>query len=163
MSLSLRASQTPSAETGRRPRAPSRRRSGPQKEQAAALERELIRLRKKFTSPVFEEILLEATARVHRIAHRDDNKIRDEVFHAIDVQGCRNLEEIMEETSLTRWVLEYILRDLVMCDLVEMREEPACRRIGDGKPRMEFHPRHTPPGSNFQTYSPPSPATPALD
>ncbi len=110
------------------------------------LEARLAALQKEFRGAVFFEILEEAKARLHKVARRDARHIRDDVFHAIDMQGCRNLEEIIEETQLTRKVVQGVLDELVLHDLIAMAEEPAVRRDPNGgAPRMEYYPIHTQP------------------
>jgi hypothetical protein len=148
MSHSLKALRTTPHPAG--PARSPRRRNGKQKAEAAALEAQLLELQQGCQSPVLYGILEETISQLHKIATRDARRIRDEVFEAIDVHGCRHIEEIVDEVKLTRWVVEGVVKELAELELVELREEPEHRREpGSGAPRLEVYPRHTPPGGDF--------------
>ena len=70
---------------------------------------------------------------------------------AVVVNGCRRVDEVIEETGLSRWVVARALEKLVAHRVVEQRDS---FRLSDeaaeaGRPVTEYHPRGYPRGEGF--------------
>jgi hypothetical protein len=98
-------------------------------------------------------VLRRALDEVRQIGATGDR--RDEqveaVRHAVLIQGCRRVEEVVEETRLSRWVVDHALKLLVRQRVLETRD---AFRLGEeaeeaGRPVVEYHPRAYPRGEGF--------------
>lgn len=127
----------------RKPRAKNKK----QRSEALALAQRLLFLRDEFPGAAFGDILLNAIVAVRRMAESTRESDRDGVLRAICEQGCRTMEEICEDTLLTRRVVQPILDELVGHDLVFITEKytHAGDQTEGGRPELEYHPRHTLP------------------
>ncbi len=119
-------------------------RAGKTSRQAEALEADLNALLEKNRkcTPLCG-ILNEAIAQVHLLAIRDRKSDRDAVFAAIFEHGARTIEEIIEDTRprLSYWTVLGVVEELVMNDLVAMREKFYLGVDGhEGEKAIEYHP-----------------------
>ncbi|HEX8773273.1 MAG TPA: hypothetical protein VF735_06670 [Pyrinomonadaceae bacterium] len=120
------------------------------RKRALDLTQQLMFLQDKFTEAEFSEILQEAIDRAKRISESNRSKDRDLVFLAIDEQGCWVIEDICDQTGLSRAVVEPILDELLRIPLIKQEKEFNQSEGGrGGKPRMLYKPYHTPAGSDF--------------
>jgi predicted ArsR family transcriptional regulator len=73
------------------------------------------------------------------------------VRRAILIEGCRGVEETMEETGLSRWVVDRALEKLVSDGVLETRDRFCLPdEAGEpGRPVTEYHPTDTPRGEVF--------------
>lgn len=133
-----------------------RQRRGPRGREgrlALGLERELEGLLGIYSAPALADVLQRAIDEVRQIGATGER--RDEqmgaVRHAVLIQGCRRVEEVIEETGLSRWVVAHALKLLVRQRVLETR---APFLLGDeaeepGRPVVEYHPRAYPRGEGF--------------
>lgn len=133
-----------------------RQRRGPRGKEgrlALGLERELAGLLGIYAAPALSDVLTRAIYEVRQIGatgERRDQQVAA-VRHAILIQGCRRVEEIVEETRLSRWAVDHVLRLLVKSRELETRD---AFRLGEeaeeaGRPFVEYHPRAYPRGEGF--------------
>lgn len=134
-----------------------RQRRGPRGREgrlALGLERELAGLLGIYAAPALSDVLRRAIEEVRQLGATGDR--RDEqveaVRHAVLVQGCRRVEEVVEETRLSRWVVAHALKLLVRQRVLETRD---AFRLGEeaeeaGRPVVEYHPRAYPRGEGFR-------------
>lgn len=124
----------------------SKLRNGKESREAAALELDLNTLLDRYRKVTpLRETLMEAIAQVHTVATRDRKSDRDAVFRAIFDQGCREIPEIVEDTRLTPWIVKGVVEELVMNDLVEVREKFRPGGRPEGEVTLEYHPLHVLP------------------
>lgn len=134
-----------------------RQRRGPRGREgrlALGLERELSGLLGIYSTPALSDVLTRAIDEVRQLGAVGDK--RDEqvevVRRAVLIQGCRRVEEVVEETRLSRWVVEHALKLLVRQRVLETRD---AFRLGEeaeeaGRPAVEYHPRAYPRGEGFR-------------
>jgi hypothetical protein len=134
-----------------------RRRRGPRGREgrlALGLARELEGLLGIYSAPALSDVLRRALDEVRQIGATGDR--RDEqveaVRRAVLIQGCRRVEEVVEEAGLSRWVVDHALKLLVRQRVLEPRD---AFRLGDeaeeaGRPVVEYHPRAYPRGDSFR-------------
>lgn len=126
---------------------------GKEGQQARSLEVELRRLAEVYRTPALADVLSRAAAEVKEIgaSGADFNLQVRAVRRAIDVNGCRLVDEIMEDAQLSRWATNRALQKLLAEKAIETRdgflldhdaEEP-------GRPPVEYHPAHYPRGEDF--------------
>lgn len=123
-------------------------RKGKQSRGAVLLEEQLNKLLEEHRKCApLREILMEAIQQVHGVATRDRKSERDAVCKAIFDQGARTMKEIIEDTRLGFWAVLGVVEELVMEDLVEMREKFYLAIDGqhEGEKAIEYHPLHTTP------------------
>jgi DNA primase large subunit len=116
---------------------------------AADLEQRLIWLRDEFGSPALREILQAAIDAAHRVATSSRKRDRDDVFDALDVRGCRTVEEVCEETRLTAKTVRRILEEFVSTGMVYERDSDDPESDG-GRPEKEYWPYTTRADSPFK-------------
>ena len=134
-----------------------RRRRGPRGREgrlALGLERELAGLLGVYSAPALADVLTRAIEEVRQIGATGDR--RDEqveaVRRAVLIQGCRRVDEVLEETRLSRWVVDHALKLLLRRRELETRD---AFRLGDeseeaGRPVVEYHPKAYPRGDGFR-------------
>jgi hypothetical protein len=134
-----------------------RQRRGPRGKEgrlALGLARELEGLLGIYSAPALSDVLRRALDEVRQIGATGDR--RDEqveaVRHAVLIRGCRRVEEVVEETRLSRWVVAHALHLLVRQEVLETRD---AFRLGDeaeepGRPVVEYHPKAYPRGDGFR-------------
>jgi predicted ArsR family transcriptional regulator len=73
------------------------------------------------------------------------------VRRAVEVHGCRTSAEAVEETRLSRWVVERALERLVADGVLEPRNSYLLEVDADepGRPATEYHPTDSPRGEVF--------------
>lgn len=133
-----------------------RRRRGPRGREgrlALGLERELEGLLGIYSAPALADVLRRALDEVRQIGATGGR--RDEqvgaVRHAVLIQGCRRVEEVVEETRLSRWVVAHALKLLVRQRVLEPRDAFLLGEEAEeaGRPVVEYHPRAYPRGDGF--------------
>lgn len=126
---------------------------GREGQQARALEKELWALRELYPTPSLTDILTRALEEVRQIgvtgAKFDEQVAR--VRRAVEVEGCRTSAETVEETGLSRWVVERALEKLVADGVLEPRDSFRLEDAAEepGRPATEYHPVDSPRGEVF--------------
>lgn len=123
---------------------------------ALGLARELERLLGIYSAPALADVLRRALDEVRQIGatgERRDEQV-EAVRRAVLIQGCRRVEEVVEETRLSRWVVDHALKLLLRQRVLETRD---AFRLGDeaeeaGRPAVEYHPRAYPRGDGFRRF-----------
>lgn len=122
-------------------------------QRARGLERELLSLLGTYDSPPLADVLTRALDEVRQIGAGGaafDEQV-SVVRRAVVVQGCRRVDEIVEQTRLSRWVVDRALEKLLAANVVEQRDG---YRLSDeaaeaGRPAVEYHPKGYPRGESF--------------
>jgi hypothetical protein len=133
-----------------------RQRRGPRGKEgrlALGLERELKGLLGIYSAPALADVLRRVIDEVRQIGatgERRDEQVQA-VRRAVLIQGCRRVDEVVEETRLSRWVVAHALKLLVRQRVLETRDTFL---LGDeaeeaGRPVVEYHPRAYPRGEGF--------------
>ncbi len=126
---------------------------GKEGQQARALEIELRRLAEVYRTPALADVLARAAAEVKEIgaSGADFNLQVRAVRRAIDVNGCRLVDEIMEDAQLSRWAVNRALQRLLAEKAIETRDGFLLDHDADepGRPPVEYHPAHYPRGEDF--------------
>lgn len=137
--------------TCRRARRGNRSKEG---RRARALEKELWVIRETYSDvPALADILsrtLEEVRQVGASGAKFDEQVAT-VRHAVVVNGCRSAEEVIEETGLSRWIVDRALEGLVADRVLETRDRFLLKEeAGEpGRPVTEYHPTDTPRGEVF--------------
>jgi predicted ArsR family transcriptional regulator len=93
---------------------------------------------------------LEEVRQIGATGAKLDEQVRA-VRQAVLVHGCRRVDEVVEETRLSRWAVDRALETLLAEKVLETRnsyrhaeeaEEP-------GRPVTEYHPKDSPRGEDF--------------
>lgn len=129
---------------------------GREGQSALALERALADLLGDYQEPSLADVLTRAIDEVRQIGatgYRLGEQV-EAVRRAVLIHGCRRVDEIVEETRLSRWVVEKALELLLAEGVVETRD---AYRLGDeaeeaGRPVTEYHPRDYPRGEGFTRF-----------
>jgi hypothetical protein len=136
-----------------------RQRRGPRGREgrlALGLARELEGLLSIYSAPALADVLARAIDEVRQIGatgERRDEQV-EAVRRAVLIQGCRRVEEVVEETRLSRWVVDHALKLLLRQRVLETRD---AFRLGDeaeeaGRPVVEYHPKAYPRGDGFRRF-----------
>lgn len=127
---------------------------GREGQQARALEKELWALREAFGDvPSLADILTRGLEEVRQLgatgAKFDEQVAR--VRRAVEIEGCRTSAETVEETGLSRWVVERALEKLVAGRILETRDGFQLEDAAEepGRPPTEYHPIDSPRGEIF--------------
>jgi hypothetical protein len=120
---------------------------------ARSLERELLSLLGTYDTSPLSDVLSRALDEVRQIGVSGvgfDEQV-EAVRRAVVVQGCRRVDEVVEETQLSRWVVDRALERLLAHKVVEARDS---YRLADeareaGRPVTEYHPAGYPRGESF--------------
>jgi hypothetical protein len=126
---------------------------GKDAQRARGLERELLALLGTYDTQPLSDVLTRALDEVRQIGAGGasfDEQV-SVVRRAVVVQGCRRVDEIVEQTHLSRWVVDRALARLLAHKVVEARDG---YRLSDeaaeaGRPAVEYHPRGYPRGESF--------------
>lgn len=135
-----------------------RERRGPRgkiKQQAHDLDRQLTRLLHSgsYNAPALVEIINRTIREIRQVAatgadYSDQLRL---VRQAIVENGCRTVEEIVEEKNLSRWVVDRALQRLLADKVIETRPGYS-HEVDDGEPGRpvtEYHPADDPTGQDF--------------
>lgn len=127
---------------------------GKEGQQARRLEKEIWVLRETYGEvSSLSDILsrcLEEVRQVGATGTKFDEQI-EAVRRAVLIHGCRRVDEIVDETKLSRWAVDNALDVLLAEKVLETRaayrhaeeaEEP-------GRPVTEYHPKDSPRGEDF--------------
>lgn len=121
---------------------------------ARSLERELLDLIGDYREPSLADVLGRALEEVRQIDAAGDRRAEqvEAVRRHVLIHGCRRVEEVVEETGLSRWVVAPTLAELVAAGVLETRD---AFRLGEeaeeaGRPVTEYHPRAYPRGDGFR-------------
>lgn len=136
-----------------------RQRRGPRGREgrlAQGLARELEGLLGVYSAPALSDVLTRALDEVRQlgaVGERRDEQV-EAVRRAVLIHGCRRVDEIVEETHLSRWAVDHVLRLLVKSRELETRD---AFRLGDeaeeaGRPVVEYHPTAYPRGDGFRCF-----------
>jgi len=135
-----------------------RKRRGPrgkEGQQARALEKQLagLLLSGAYTAPSLANILSRAITEVRQIGASGEDfaaQVRA-VRKAIEVGGCRRVDEIVEDTELSRWAVDHVLRKLVADKVIETRDAFLLKDDAEepGRAPVEYHPVGSPRGEDF--------------
>ncbi len=109
---------------------------------AAELEQRLLFLKQEFTEIEFNEILNVAVTAAHRLAQSSRKSDRDLFVAALEKWTVLEIEELTEETGLSRWVAENIGKALEKDGLVLIRPKADPNKSG-GRPRLEYSLTHS--------------------
>jgi hypothetical protein len=121
---------------------------------ARALEKELWVIREAYAGvESLADILNRALEEVRQVGAsgvRFDEQV-GAVRRVVVMQGCRSAEEVIEETGLSRWVVDRALEKLVADGVLETRDRFCLREVAGepGRPVTEYHPTDTPRGEVF--------------
>jgi hypothetical protein len=126
---------------------------GKEAQRARGLERELLALLGTYDTSPLSDVLERALDEVRQIGASGvgfDEQV-ETVRRAVVVQGCRRVDEIVEETGLSRWVVDRALEHLLAHRVIETRDS---YRLDDvaaeaGRPVTEYHPASYPRGESF--------------
>lgn len=127
---------------------------GKEGQQARSLEKELWVLRELYDSaPSLADVLSRAIGEVQQIGVTGvklDEQVRA-VRQAVLVHGCRRVDEVVEETRLSRWAVDRALEILLAEKVLETRNSyrHAEEAEGPGRPVTEYHPKDSPRGEDF--------------
>jgi hypothetical protein len=126
---------------------------GRQGQAAVALERELRELLDHYAEPALADVLSRALEEVCQIGATGQKlaEQHEAVRRAVLIHGCRRVDEVVEETRLSRWAVTHALEELVGAGVLETRD---AFRLGDeaeeaGRPVVEYHPKAYPRGEGF--------------
>jgi predicted ArsR family transcriptional regulator len=110
-------------------------------------------LQAAYTLPSLADVLSRAAAEVRQIgaSGADFAAQVKAVRKAVEVHGCREVDEIVEETGLSRWAVDRVLRKLVAERVFETRNSYSLQADADepGRPPATYHPTNTPRGEDF--------------
>jgi hypothetical protein len=126
---------------------------GKEAQAALALAKELWILRETYSLPSLSDILsrtLEEVRQVGATGAKFDEQV-EAVRRAVVVHGCRLVDEIVEETRLSRWAVDNALRVLLAEKVLETRDSFRHAEAAEepGRPATEYHPKDTPRGEDF--------------
>ena len=129
---------------------------GKQAQRARSLERELLALLGRYCTPPLSDVLSRALDEVRQIGASGagfDEQV-EAVRRAVVLQGCRRVDEIVEETGLSRWVIARALNRLLAHKVLETRDGYllADEAAEAGRPATEYHPRAYPRGESFTDF-----------
>lgn len=126
---------------------------GRERQAAQALEAELLDLAADYAEPSLSDVLTRALEEVRQIGATGDRKAEQvaAVRRAVLVHGCRRVEEVVEETRLSRWAVDHALAELVSSGVLEPRDAFTLgdESEGAGRPVVEYHPKAYPRGEGF--------------
>jgi hypothetical protein len=122
-------------------------------QRARSLERELLALLGTYSAAPLSDVLSRALAEVRQVGAAGaqlDEQV-EAVRRAVVVQGCRSVDEVIEETRLSRWAVGRALERLVEHKVVETRDRYllADEAAEAGRPVVEYHPATYPRGEGF--------------
>ena len=103
--------------------------------------------------PSLSDVLARALAEVQQIGAQGADfaeQVRA-VRTAIFTHGCRTADEIVDETGLSRWAVDRVLRRLIDEAAIETRDSYLLEVDSEepGRPPVEYHPTDSPRGEVF--------------
>lgn len=129
---------------------------GKQGRSALELERELLGLIAGYEEPALSDVLSRALEEVRQIGATGERLVEqvESVRLAVLIHGCRRVDEVVEETRLSRWAVDNALKLLLEQKVLETRD---AFTLGDeaeeaGRPVVEYHPRAYPRGERFRRF-----------
>lgn len=127
---------------------------GKEAQRAGVLAKELWVLRESFDDvPALAEVLSRAYEEVCQVGAGGANFAEqvEAIRHAVVVHGCRSADEVVEETGLSRKVVDRGLDKLVADKVLEPRDRFCLETDASdpGRPVTEYHPTDTPRGEVF--------------
>ncbi len=111
-------------------------------------------LRESFGAvPSLADILDRAYREVQQVGAtgaKFDDQI-EAVRQAVLIHGCRRVDEIVDETRLSRWAVDNALEVLLAEKVLETRDpyRHAEEAEEPGRPVTEYHPKDSPRGEDF--------------
>jgi predicted ArsR family transcriptional regulator len=113
----------------------------------------LLALLGTFTTPPLADVLARALAEVRQAGAAGatlDEQV-EAVRRAVMTHGCRSVDEVIEQTGLSRWAVGRALERLVAHRVVEPRDRYllADEAAEAGRPVVEYHPAAYPRGEGF--------------
>lgn len=141
---------------------------GKEGQRARDLAKELWVIRETYADvPALAEILSRAYEEAQRLGAtgaKFDEIVRT-VRKTINEGGARTVDEIMEDTHLSRWAVDRALEKLVADNEVEPRDKYLLKDEAEesGRRPVEYHPTDTPSGEVFAALFPSRPVRRAVD
>jgi hypothetical protein len=128
---------------------------GKEAQQALALERDLLALLDGYSSPPLSDVLTRAIDEVRQVGATGpgfDEQV-DAVRRAVLLHGCRRVDEVVEDTRLSRWAADRALEALVDEGALEARDSYTLddEAAEAGRPVTEYHPKGYPRGEGFSS------------
>lgn len=121
-----------------------------EEQQVLALERELLSLLGAYDTPSLSDVLGRALDEVRQIGATGERRAGqvESVRRAVLIHGCRRVDEVVEETRLSRWAVDHALVELVAAGVLETRDAflLGAEAEGSGRRAVEYHPRAYPRG-----------------
>jgi hypothetical protein len=147
--MALPLQDLPTTPAKREHRPPRERISQKTRRRARELEQRLRFLQDEFNESEFSTLLDEAVKSAHQIAESSRKKDRDQVLFAIEQTQAHTIEEIMEDSRLSYWVVYSILQEFINLRIVELKlqRDPAKVNL---KPVYLYFLTHTPAGTSLQ-------------
>lgn len=103
--------------------------------------------------PALAAILTRALEEVEQIGAAEAKfpELVEAVKKAILMGMCRTVDEIMDDTKLSRWVVDKALEQLVIDKVVEPRDKYLLSDEAEesGRRPTEYHPKDSPRGEDF--------------
>jgi hypothetical protein len=128
---------------------------GKEAQQALALEGELLSLLNSYSSPPLSDVLTRAIDEVRQIGATGPGfgEQVDSVRRAVLIHGCRRVDEVVEQTRLSRWVAARALERLLDEGVLEARDSFLLddEAAEAGRPVTEYHPKGYPRGEGFSS------------
>jgi hypothetical protein len=127
---------------------------GREGQEARRLERELWVLRESFGGvPSLADILDRAFKEVQQVG-ATGAKFKEQVeavCRAVVIHGCRRIDEVVDETHLSRWAVDKALEALLAENVLETRDSYRHAEEAEepGRPVTEYHPKDSPRGEDF--------------
>lgn len=126
---------------------------GKEAQQARELERRLLELQDAYGLPSLSDVLSRALEEVRQIGvtGADFAEQVRVVRMAIFTHGCRTVDEMVDETRLSRWAVDRVVKKLVDEGVIETRDSYLLDADADepGRPPVEYHPTNSPRGEVF--------------
>jgi hypothetical protein len=122
---------------------------------ACSLERDLLSLLSTYDSPPFSDILSRTLDEVRQVGATGPafGEQVESVRRAVLLRGCRRVDEVIEETGLSRWSADRALEALVDEGSLETRDSYTLddEAAEAGRPVVEYHPKGYPRGEGFSS------------
>jgi hypothetical protein len=122
---------------------------------ACSLERDLLSLLGAYDSPPFSDILSRTLDEVRQVGATGPafGEQVEAVRRAVLLRGCRRVDEVIEETGLSRWSADRALEALVDEGALETRDSYTLddEAAEAGRPVTEYHPKAYPRGEGFSS------------
>lgn len=135
--------ESPTITQRRRPKPSQRNSSVPAHRRKAAgeLETELALLQEKYEDDELSEILQTAIMAARALVERTTTKDRETVFKALERWDSLTMEDLLEETQLSRWIIQSYLNEFAEKGVVIITTQPVSHGMR-GKPRLIYSMSH---------------------